>query len=206
VRDDPACVLVSGRAIRALAPLIVAASMTAAPAAAAHHSRHRPVRHARRGCAHANVPATQAPARALRVAVLCLINERRAARGLPTLHASPPLNRSAQRWTNEMVSTGEFTHGSDFAARITAAGFSWSTAGENIATGFLTPRDVVEGWLRSTGHCQNILSPVYRDVGTGVSARGIPGFGAGTWTQDFALPRGESPLSRNWGPAKGCPY
>jgi uncharacterized protein YkwD len=142
----------------------------------------------------------------MRLAVLCLINGQRAAHGLPGLQASPRLDLSAQRWTDVMVSSGNFTHGSDFSARITAAGFSWSSAGENIAAGFLTPREVVSGWMGSADHCRNVLGPAYRDVGTGVVPRGLDGVGPATWTQDFALSRGQSPPSGNWGPAGGCPY
>ncbi len=142
----------------------------------------------------------------MRGAVLCLINEQRAAHHLPALRASRLLNRSAQGWTDAMVASGDFSHGADFAARITAVGFSWSAAGENIATGFVTPRQVVRAWMDSTGHCRNILNPSYADVGTGVSARPLRGFPPATWTQDFALPMGRSAPSGDWGPANGCPY
>jgi uncharacterized protein YkwD len=140
--------------------------------------------------------------------VVCLINQQRTERHLPRLRINQQLNRSAQGWTNVMVRDRDFSHGSDFSARISAVGFNWSKAGENIATGFRTPARVVRGWMASTGHCQNILSPNYLDVGTGVSDHPIPGFGSatGTWTQDFALPMGMSAPSANGGPAAGCPY
>ena len=107
-----------------------------------------------------------------------------------------------------MVATHSFTHGTNFAARISAAGFKWSSAGENIATGFMTPRQVVNGWMASTGHCENILSPTYRDVGTGVNRHAVGGYASGpaTWTQDFALPMGSSAPSRRFGPMDRCPY
>jgi uncharacterized protein YkwD len=106
-----------------------------------------------------------------------------------------------------MVRSGSFSHGADFASRISAAGFSWSRAGENIATGFRTPAAVVRAWMASTGHCVNILSPSFADVGTGISRHGVAGSGsAGTWTQDFALPMGHRPPSYKSGPANGCPY
>jgi uncharacterized protein YkwD len=62
--------------------------------------------------------------------------------------------------------------------------------------------------MASTGHCQNILSPRFREVGTGVSRRPIAGLssGGGTWTQDFGLAMGQPAPSANWGPAQGCPY
>lgn len=169
-----------------------------APAAAAHGP----------GCADASTPIAAASRPQLQRAVVCLINRQRTERGLPALRSSRLLNRSAQGWTNAMVKHGTFSHGADFAARISAAGFNWSMAGENIATGFRTPTTVVRGWMASTGHCQNILSPAFADVGTGVSDRSIAGSSslAGTWTQDFGLPMGAHARSSNAGPASGCPY
>ncbi len=107
-----------------------------------------------------------------------------------------------------MVDDNYFGHGSDFGARITSVGFYWSSVAENIATGFRTPAGVVRAWMASTGHCQNILSPVYRFVGTGVSDREIAGVSSrpGTWTQDFGLKMGQRAASGNWAPADGCPY
>jgi uncharacterized protein YkwD len=144
----------------------------------------------------------------MRAAVVCLINHKRRSRGLPALRTSWRLNRSAQRWTSHMVATGAFSHGRNFADRITAAGFSWAYAGENIATGFPTPRSVVAAWMASRGHCQNILDPNYTFVGTGVSRYPVGAFASGpsTWTQDFASRSGQPPLSHKFAPARGCPY
>ena len=193
-----------------LGSVLVIAPSAGATSTRKHHRRHRHIRHVHvaAGCAGANDPVAHTPAPVLRAAVVCLINQQRSLHHLPPLHASPLLNRSAQGWTGAMVSTDQFTHGTNFAARISAAGYVWRAAGENIATGFATPRGVVRGWMASTGHCQNILNPTYRNVGTGVSTRSVPGFasGGGTWTQDFALGMSQSPPSGNFGPANGCPY
>jgi uncharacterized protein YkwD len=184
---------------------LVAAAIVAFPAGAG--ARHRRRIHGARACANANTPVGATSRQATKDAVVCLINRQRAARGLPALRESRRLDRSSQGWTNTMVATGAFTHGADFAARISAVGFAWRAAGENIATGFLTPRAVVNAWMGSTGHCQNILNPSYSDVGTGVVHRnvGFKGNGA-TWTQDFALAAGRRAPSRNSGPMNSCPY
>lgn len=182
-----------------LAVFVVAVAGTVlAPMAAARGRR----------CADAHAPIAAARRAQLQRAVVCLINAQRRERGLPGLREDPRLNRSAQGWTNVMVSHRDFTHGADFGSRITAVGFHWSSVGENIATGFRTPTSVVTAWMASTGHCQNILNPSYRYVGTGVSGDSIGGFSTqgGTWTQDFGLIMGQHPASGNWGPADGCPY
>ena len=185
--------------------VVIPAPIAAAASPGHHRSRQA---HADAACPGANAAVSHASAAELRSAVVCLINQQRAIHHLPPLQASPRLNRSAQNWTNVMVATDQFTHGANFASRITAVGYAWRAAGENIATGFATPRSVVRAWMASTGHCENILSPIYRNVGTGVSRRVVRGFatGAGTWTQDFALGVHQSPPSRNSGPANGCPY
>ncbi len=168
-----------------------------APAASAH---------AQPGCAHANTPIRAVSRAQLQASVICLINRQRTQRHLPRLRESQRLNRSAQGWTNVMVSHHLFSHGADFAARITAVGFAWSLAGENIATGYPTPASAVRAWMASPGHCRNILTPSFADAGTGVSARAATRFGRpGTWTQDFGLPMGQRAESANWGPANRCP-
>jgi uncharacterized protein YkwD len=160
----------------------------------------------RRRCPHADARATRLPKPALRAAIVCLINDARAAHRLPTLYESGRLDDAAQRWTDVMVARDVFTHGGDPAARITAAGLSWSTTGENIATGYPTPRRVVAAWMNSSEHCRNILNPTYSELGTGVDGRPVRGFATApaTWTEDFALPAGRRPPSHNWAPADGC--
>ena len=160
------------------------------------------------GCAYADTPATSASVTEMRTAVVCLIDEQRTSRGLPRLRASIELDRSAQSWNQWMVATGNFTHGSNFAGRISAVGYDWQTAGENIATGFATPRQVVTGWMASPDHCRNILDPSFRDIGTGVTAAAVGSWASqpSTWTNDFGLLMSQRPPSGNTGPQNGCPY
>jgi len=190
-----------------MAALTIVPAATASTSGAGHRARVRRAR-AADACPNANAVVGRASVQALRTAVVCLVNQQRMGRHLPPLRASRLLDRSAQNWTNAMVASDVFSHGTNFAARISAVGYVWRAAGENIATGFQTPRGVVNAWMASTGHCQNILNPNYGNVGTGISSHPVRGWatGAGTWTQDFALSMFKSPPSGNWGPADGCPY
>jgi len=224
------------RVLACLCVAAAAALMGAAPVAPAgvHASRHRGPHHRRHHrhhssfhrhrarsqtthsasakpsgtCADANTPATSASVATMDAAVDCLINQERAAHGLPALTVSSQLNHSAQGWNDSMVSSGNFTHGSNFAGRISAAGYSWQMAGENIATGYMTPAQVVSAWMASTDHCHNVLDPGFRNVGTGETASPVGGWASGpaTWTQDFGLQMSQNPLSGNHGPQNGCPY
>jgi uncharacterized protein YkwD len=213
---------------RVVAPLLLGLALLLAPAASAHrhhhgkrghagvvrrnvqarrHVAHRHA-HATQACTDADTPENAAPRAAIKGAVLCLVNQQRTSRGLPPLHGSSRLDRSAQGWTDAMMAGGFFGHGSNFAGRISAAGYDWTAAGENIATGFPTPSAVVSAWMASPDHCRNILSPLYSDVGTGVLNGAIAPFGSGgaTWTQDFGLWTGHSAPSGDSGPMHGCPY
>ncbi|HEY2160118.1 MAG TPA: CAP domain-containing protein [Solirubrobacteraceae bacterium] len=186
------------------------AALMVAPAAGGSVHVILPVPRPPAQCAGADSLAIAASPQTLRSAVVCLVNQQRTKRGLPPLTASDQLDRSAQGWTQTMVRTRRFTHGPGdaFARRISATGYSWQTAGENIATGFPTPRSVVAGWMASTDHCRNILNPSFRDVGTGESDSAVGTFASGpaTWTQDFGLRMRASAPSRNRGPMNGCPY
>ena len=192
------------RSRRCLTTIGTALAISAAvftPVASAHPRAHA------RGCRDAHASIAAVPHAAVQRAVVCLVNQQRARRQLPRLHQSPRLNRSAQGWTNTMVSQRDFSHGADFATRISAAGFNWQMVGENIAAGYRTPAAVVRAWMASPGHCRNILSPSFADVGTGLSDRKLPGAGgSGTWTQDFGLPMSGHAPSGDWRPADGCPY
>ncbi len=184
--------------LAALAAAAIACCLALAPAAAA-----RPAS----ACTNAGTPVGAVSHRVLDGAVACLVNQQRRRHGLPGLHVSQELNRSAQGWTNFMVRHNAFFHGSNWAARITAVGFHWVSAGENIAAGYSTPSQVVNAWMGSAGHCRNILAPVFSSMGTGVDPEGTGRMhNMGTWTQDFGLRRGQNAPSRNWGPANGCPY
>ena len=49
--------------------------------------------------------------------------------------------------------------------------------GENIAKGHPTEKAVIEGWLNSEGHCKNIMSPMFKEMG----AARVSTY----WTQEF---------------------
>lgn len=189
-------------AIGALTALILAALARVAASKAA----------AGRFCAYQDTPANDAPALVEDDAVVCLLNTERARWRLPRLHQRERLDHAAQRHTNDMVARDYFSHtganGSDPGARVSRAGYNWWVLGENIASGYPTPRDVARAWMASTDHCQNILSPDYRDVGVGVNPRPVRSAASGpaTWTTDFGLHAGASPPSSRSGPANGCPH
>jgi uncharacterized protein YkwD len=110
--------------------------------------------------------------------VLELVNEARAKSRkcgsrafskVPALKLSPILSRAALAHAKDMSAHKLFEHrgsdGSMPADRALRAGYDWLAVGENIAEGAATAEVVVRGWLDSPGHCVNIMSPQYREMG-----------------------------------------
>jgi uncharacterized protein YkwD len=55
------------------------------------------------------------------------------------------------------------------AERLTAAGYRFSVAVENVAVGYDTLDDVVRAWLRSEGHCDNMMNGAVLELGLACS-------------------------------------
>ncbi|MCW2991657.1 MAG: hypothetical protein JWM73_2251, partial [Solirubrobacterales bacterium] len=166
-------------------------------------------------CPGADTTISALTAGSARAAVLCVVNAERTARGLDALTLNTKLQLAAQRHSEDMLARGYFAHeapapaafGADPGDRIDAAGYDWQSYGENIAAGYGTPREVMEAWMASEGHCHNILDPGFTELGVGVTALAATIDGElGTWTQDFGRPRGASAPGSNHGPQGACPY
>ena len=119
--------------------------------------------------------------------VVNLVNSERAAQGLTALQKDSRLAALAQQKAEEMAKNQYFSHtsptyGSAFDM-LKAAGYSYKTAGENIAMGQKSAASVMDGWMHSSGHRANILHTSYEKIGVGyaVSADGMP-----YWVQIFA--------------------
>jgi len=91
------------------------------------------------------------------------------------------LAKAAYDHSVDMNTQDYFSHtgldGSSPGQRITAAGYSWTSYGENIAEGYSTEQIVMNAWLGSEGHCKNIMNGVFKDMGVGRDGN--------YWTQDF---------------------
>jgi uncharacterized protein YkwD len=71
--------------------------------------------------------------------------------------------------------------------RAELAGYSGQRIGENIAAGRDAARKVVDGWLASPGHCANLMSPQFSELGAAYAVD--PKSDAGIyWTALFGAP------------------
>lgn len=79
------------------------------------------------------------------------------------------LAAAAQVHSDDMALHNFFSHtgsdGSDISQRIDAQQYNWRTIGENIAAGQQTTESVIDAWLDSPGHCQNIMNAKFAEVG-----------------------------------------
>jgi uncharacterized protein YkwD len=132
---------------------------------------------------------------AARTAMLCLTNYARSHAGLKRLVANTLLEQAGEAKLDADLACGEFSHTpctrpfmAVFASYLTGA--TAYAIGENIAWGtgpFGTPRQTMNGWLHSSEHRRNILSPAFHEVGIGyLAGRTFQGVtGATLWSQEF---------------------
>ncbi|MBE9213359.1 MAG: CAP domain-containing protein [Richelia sp. RM2_1_2] len=98
--------------------------------------------------------------------VIALTNQERANHGLGALEWNEQLFKAAQGHSQNMAHGDFFEHG-DPVKRAREEGYPSSFVGENIAAGRPTPEAVMQQWLNSPGHRNNILSPDYTEIGVG---------------------------------------
>lgn len=98
-----------------------------------------------------------------------LLNAARAENGLPPLSMNPKLAAAARVHAQDMARGGFFNHvGSDNSKpsqRVRAQGYGYCFVAENIAQGWKTPEQVMQGWMDSPGHRKNNLSSKASEYG-----------------------------------------
>jgi len=149
--------------------------------------------------AYAAPPKSQAPVLAMQA--LQLVNEVRA-RGArcgersfgpaPPVKLSQALGSVALGHASDMAVHNYFEHedlaGHSPADRVRAAGYREKLVGENIAYGPVSADEVVQGWLESPGHCENIMDPRFAEMGIAFAAGQASKRGL-YWVQVLADPR-----------------
>lgn len=118
--------------------------------------------------------------------VVALVNAARAEAGCQALRIDRRLRKAAYLHSRDMGRHHYFSHNSRDGGtpwdRIRAAGYTHPAA-ENIAAGQATPTSVMDAWMHSQGHRDNILNCSYKAIGVGLWKGG----GTPVWTQDFGF-------------------
>ncbi|MGL6108368.1 CAP domain-containing protein [Romboutsia sp.] len=118
--------------------------------------------------------------------VLDLVNVERAKVGLNALVLDSSVSDVATLKSKDMIDNNYFSHtsptyGSPFDM-LKKFGISYKSAGENIAYGQNSPKEVVTAWMNSQGHRENILNANFTNLGVGIAKNSK---GTIYWTQMF---------------------
>jgi len=115
-------------------------------------------------------------------------NRVRADAKLPALAVSNKLQEAARLHAQDMAAHDKMTHkgsdGSSSIDRITAQGYSYRRAGENVAAGRFTIDGLMKGWMDSPPHKRNILGS-FSQIGV---AYATAENGKRYWCVTFGLP------------------
>jgi uncharacterized protein YkwD len=187
-----------------------AVSVTVAPqggtlerGAARKHAAGEEAAPASTDCSGGSLTPSSEDIEAVREATMCLINRERIADGEHPLKLNNGLAACAQGHSEDMAQRDYFSHegpeGSTPVSRMRLSGYIYSSqigyeVGENIAWGTLwlaTPASIVESWMQSPEHRENILDANYRETGIGVypqaPAARSEGQAGAIYTQDFGV-------------------
>lgn len=125
-----------------------------------------------------------------------LTNEQRQKNNLPALVLNSALSLAAQKKAENMFQENYWSHYSpdgktpwDF---ILGAGYKYEYAGENLAKNFLFSNGVIDAWMNSTTHRDNILKKEYTDVGYAIVNGILNGEQTTLVVQEFGKPMASS--------------
>lgn len=134
-----------------------------------------------------HTPEDDNPYMAYATEVVNIVNNERRAAGLKELEVLPALQAAAYTRAYEISGSKSFGHirpnGKEFHTVYGDYNLDYTAAGENIAAYYSTPAGVMNGWMNSEGHKENILNVRYKYIGIGIYKSG----GTYFWVQLFML-------------------
>lgn len=131
--------------------------------------------------------------------ILAETNAQRIALGLSPFSFNAQLTVAAQAKVADMISRQYFEHespdGKGPGDLADAAGYEYLAVAENLALGdYENSVEVVEGWMDSPGHRENIVSTKYSDIGVAVGQGMFEGGLVWFAAQEFGRPASDCPL------------
>lgn len=127
------------------------------------------------GCSTTNVLTPTSSAEDETEAALPMVNTLRQGRGLTTLSLDTAARKAAVQQAVRMAKANEMSHligfGDDFGARMKKNDVALPAA-ENIASGQNTVESVVDAWIHSPKHLENMLGS-YKGLGVAVARTSI---------------------------------
>jgi len=124
--------------------------------------------------------------------VLEVTNQKRAENGLSLLTLNSKLNEVAQRKAGDMFAFNYWAHVSPSGRSpwsfFQEVGYKYLYAGENLARDFMNSDSVVDAWMNSPSHRDNLLNPNYKEIGLSVVNGTLNGVETTLVVQMFGTP------------------
>lgn len=125
----------------------------------------------------------------VRALMLERLNQERLAQGLSALSFDPQLQIAAQGHADDMLNRSYYAHetpeGLTSHDRILATNYDAMLTGENIAKGQFSVQEVMDAWMDSPAHRDNILTADFEEVGIGMAlGKNLNGYEV-IWVQNF---------------------
>lgn len=125
--------------------------------------------------------------------LLELTNKTRTEMGLGPLKENVILSEAASQKGQDMIAKDYFSHKSpegfyawDILKKL---GYTYKSAGENLAIGYLDSEEVHQAWLASPSHRANILNPQFQEIGLAVAKGEFEGNNVYVVVQIFGTPK-----------------
>ncbi|HUV42581.1 MAG TPA: CAP domain-containing protein [Patescibacteria group bacterium] len=124
--------------------------------------------------------------------VVELTNQKRLESGLAPLTINSQLNEAAQRKAGDMFAFNYWAHNSPSGRTpwvfFQEVGYKYLYAGENLARDFMNSSSVVEAWMNSPTHRDNLLNGNYKEIGLAVVNGTLEGVETTLVVQMFGTP------------------
>ncbi len=125
------------------------------------------------------------------VEIVTLTNTLRQSLGLQTLKNNEVLQAAAFAKAEDMVVNQYFAHVSPdkkgLRHWLSAQGYNYQVAGENLAIGYSAPSEVLAAWKNSPTHYANLIDPDYNEIGVAMIAGNYEGFDTKLVAQMFGF-------------------
>lgn len=103
---------------------------------------------------------------------------------VPPLRWNAQLEEAARKHARDLEQRNKLTHagrdGSTVGQRVKRTGYEWGAVGENIASGYSSAAEAMEGWRQSVPHCKTMMNPDFSEMGAASSGL--------FWVQVFGHP------------------
>ncbi len=111
--------------------------------------------------------------------IVALTNQVRESRGVQVLEQEGKLFTSSQHKADDMGLHSYFSHtspnGEKLADFLIKSGYDYEAAGENLAVGFSSAEELIDAWIASPTHYNNLIDTDFQEFGVGLTAGSYEG-------------------------------